>query len=271
MSDSLFKHDEPDVNFVSNKIESMKNLLKKLVESPLSNTSSLMDGPTVSSEAESVVGALRAGKPAPEIYEILKKYAITNAQEPIITTDKNKVLYIDYNACLNRIFLYVGDRDDYLALDTNEQKQIWVLPFSEKYEFKLESVSNHVFRTLIKPDQILMTHADSLTLKGTYIPLLFVHVYEPSLAEAAKCHERIEWIPEKIKSDNQIKKEERLIDKFFASVATNCFPATGKHDGPSSGSGIRQILNNKLRPTVDPRDKYNDNDSDKTKDNLLIA
>lgn len=86
--------------------------------------------------ADLVVNGLRAGLPPESLHKLLKEYAQSNAFAPVIYTNRNKILFIEYEPIEDLITLYVGDSALCERVGRENAKAYCTMPLEEKYVLK---------------------------------------------------------------------------------------------------------------------------------------
>ena len=85
--------------------------------------------------ADLVVKMLRSSERPETIYWLLRFFLESNAQNPVLTTDRGKTIYVEFNRAEVRISLYVGCSDSVFCVGRQGGRQIFAMEVQERYDF----------------------------------------------------------------------------------------------------------------------------------------
>ncbi len=203
--------------------------------------------------AEDVVSALRNGLPLEETYELLRHFGSTQRHNPIITTDRGKVLYVEYQEQTRRVVLYIGDQSDFVKVYKGPDRQLYVLALEERYEFYPAQNDVIVARKHIDRNGLIECTLEEPRRSGRYVPALYFFVFS-NPRQGSECSVRTEWMPAHAAC-------EAPPQAHAAGSPGSAPPRCDAQERPSNGadaavppsSNDPRHSASKLRPVIDPR------------------
>ncbi len=191
---------------------------------------------------QDVVNALRGGLSTELLYELLRQFAVMNRHDPTILTDRDKVLYVEFEQVGKRVTLFIGDLDRRFTVYEDETKQVFALEVDERYEFVPRDESFVIERR--RHDSQMMaaaSHSSAQGRMGHCTTALYYHTYQDR-QQASECIFRFEFVPAYVPELETLPSPEPIVESPVPMpVEVQLSPELKRFYG-------------RLRPQPDPRD-----------------